>query len=349
MRDFTTYRLRYTKILAICILISLLYMASQIFIGGTASFDSNLLGRNWLIEGYTRLRLRIGDRVFAQGVVGKDGWLEYMGNLNSFQNVPTMPPNGNDFIQNELSILYDQLRQRNIMLVVVIAPDKSTIYPDKLPSEIQKISSQSELDKLVNLIKQKGPPVLVDLRPALENGRKTRPVYYNTDTHWNAYGALIAYREIMKKVSQGYPELVPEKISSFKITKGQSGVHDIATLIGATNLVEPFDNINFAAAGLSWVTYNNDYPLPIRIATSSQDKLPKLLMYTDSFGTILDPLLAPHFSQSTFIQYHSSYQDTDTFKQIEVTKPDVVIIEFVERFQSVIYGFLSNYGLETKK
>ena len=70
---------------------------------------------------------------------------------------------------------------------------------------------------------------------------------------------------------------------------------------------------------------------------------------TNSFGTILDPLLAPHFSQSTFIEYHSSYSETDTFKQIEITKPDVVVIEFVERYQFLMYGFLGNYGLKTGK
>jgi alginate O-acetyltransferase complex protein AlgJ len=350
MNDFSTLRLRYTQILGICLLASLLYVLSQSLSGEFANFETNLPGRQFLIENFTRLRLKIGDHVFNGGLVGKDGWLVYTANFDveNFQNVPVLPVGGIENIQKNLTILYNRLRERNITLVVVIAPNKATIYPDKLPSEIKKIGSKSELDLLVDLLQKDGPPVLIDLRSALQEERQKRDVYYKTDTHWNAYGALIAYREILKRLSMSYPELAPNKINSFSITTTKPYEHDISRVIGAYHLLEPGYTVVPAQNDLNWVIYNNDL-LKMKIATSSQNKLPKLLIYADSFGSTLVPLLAPHFSQSTIIHNDSLYPDILTFQQIEASKPDIVILEFVERFQFKLYHFLNNYGLEAIK
>ena len=93
MNDFTTQQLRYTQIFIACILVSLLYMLSQSISGGIASFEANLPGRALLIQNFSRLRLKMGDRVFPVAVVGKDGWMELsVGySMDVFQNIPTLP------------------------------------------------------------------------------------------------------------------------------------------------------------------------------------------------------------------------------------------------------------------
>ena len=220
MNDFTSQRLRYTQIFVTFVLASFLYISLfQGLSDGFASFEAKLPGRAFLIQSFTRLRLRMGDHVFPLVLVGKDNWLELstVPSLDNYQNVPILPPGGLKSIQKNLKILYDKLRERNITLVVVIVPNKSTIYPDKMPSEIQKIGAQSELDLLVDLLQKKGPPVLIDLRPALQEARQKKQIYYTTDTHWNPYGAFSAYRAIMNRLSQSYPELAPRKISSFRV------------------------------------------------------------------------------------------------------------------------------------
>jgi alginate O-acetyltransferase complex protein AlgJ len=354
MNDFTSQRQRYTQIFVTFILISSLYMLSQSISGGFASFEANLPGRGFLIQNFSRLRLKIGDRVFPVAVVGKNGWMELsVGySMDVFQNIPTLPSGGRESIQKNLKILYDKLRERNITLVVVIVPIKSTIYPDKIPSEeIQKASTQAELDMLVDLLQKDGPPILIDLRPAFLEARQKREIYFRTDTHWNAYGALIAYQEILNRLSQSYPELAPNKINSFKVTVTPPYLHDIAKGIGANHLLENGYIITPPQDDVNWIIYDdNDSTRTMKIATSSRDKLPTLLMYHDSFGGyFLNKIIASHFSQSTFISNTSTYPDTLTFKQIEATKPDIVILEFVERNQFLLYNFLNNFGLEAEK
>jgi alginate O-acetyltransferase complex protein AlgJ len=354
MSDFITYRLRYSKIFVVAILTSLLLILSLSLPSGFTNFEENLPGRKLLIEGFTMLRLKLGDRVFAQALVGKDGWLEYTSaeNLDFFQNTATLPVGGLENTQSNLRILYDELSQRNITLILVIVPNKATIYPDKLPDEIQKIGTQSELDMLADLLEQQGPPVLIDLRPALQKARQKRDIYYKTNTHWNGYGAAIAYREILKKLSGDHPEIAAKHINDFTIKTGQPSLHDIAALMGANHLLETNYTVVPVENNVNWITYSSESleinPLAMRVATSSHDKLPKLLMYYDSFGVPLIPLLAPHFSQSTFIPNSSSYPGSRTFKQIEASKPDIIILEFVERYQPRLYRFLNKFELEAK-
>jgi alginate O-acetyltransferase complex protein AlgJ len=317
---------------------------------GIAEFDTKIPGRQSLIGLFVKLRMRFGDHVFSQALVGKEGWLEYTGgnNLDFFQNIQTMPAGRVENIQSNLQILYDKLQERHILLVVVIAPNKATIYPDKLPNEIRKIGSQSELDILINYTSKHGPPVLIDLRPALLEAREQNDVYYKTDTHWNSYGSFVAYKEIVKLLSQTYPELVPYQLDDYKLKPIGSTYRDIAGLMGATYIVEPRFFLIPKKSETKWLFFNDDN-IPTRVSYSSDKKLPKFLMYMDSFGSPLIPMLAPHFSEATFIHSSSKYPDLLKFEQIDLFKPDIVILEFVERGQNNLAGFLENFGLESEK
>jgi hypothetical protein len=345
-----TYRLRYTQILVIWILTGLFYSSSQSLAAGINGLEINLPFRNTLISSFTRLRLKLKDHVFTQGIAGKDGWLFYTNpkTLDFYQNVDVLGPAGRESVRNNLQLLYDKLRQRNIQLLVVIAPDKETIYPDKLPEEITKIGPNSELDMLVNLLQEKGPPVLLDLRPALIKSSQERQLYYKTDTHWNIFGALIAYREIMTRLAQQYPDLKPTNIDNIAKISESSGVMDIAQLIGASYLREVEYNASPAKQDVIWITHNND-SLPMQVSISRNKKSPKLLMYYDSFGKFIVPYLAPHFSQATFIQNLNLNPGLSTFDEINASEADIVILEFVERYQPNLNSFLNNYSLETVK
>jgi len=234
--------------------------------------------------------------------------------------------------QQKIQKLYEELRKRNITLILVIPPNKATIYPDKLPDEIEKPKPQSKLDTFTAYLQQYGPPVLVDLRPALLNGRKQQDVYYKTDTHWNSYGAFIGYTEIMKELSKTYPQLTSRSLQDFKITISQPYAHDIPQIMGATNLLEPKVIFNPKKNDLRWVILNDDKIVPLQVSTTSKKNLPTLLMYVDSYGEEMKDFLAPEFSKATFILNSSKYPDTLSPQTIDIIKPDIVIVEVVERF-----------------
>lgn len=350
MMELITWRQRYTVFFVAFLLCISFYILSQGLKGGTAQFDENLPGRKYLIEIFTRTRLKLGDRVFNQALVGKDGWLVYTGtqNLDSFQNTPTLPPGGIENIQHNLELLYTNLQKRNITLIVVIAPNPATIYPDKLPDEIQKIGSRSELELLADEIQKKGPPVLLDLRPALQKARLKQDVYYRTNTHWNSNGVFVAYREIMRTLALTYPELAPKKMSDFDLHSDGIYPHDIPQIMGATHILEAGFTLKPKNDDLKWIIYQSNDPRPMSVSYSAQENLPKLLMYGDSFGEPLVPLLAPHFSRATFIHNVSLSADVLSYKEIEAADPDIVVLEFVERNLQYLNGWLQNYGVDFK-
>src|SRR5688572_12651085 len=204
MNTLTIWRYRYTQFFVICILSMLIYIMCQSLDGGISQLESNIWGRNLLISKFANLRLKMGDRVFSQGLVGKDGWLQFTagGILDDFQNTMQFSPKN---IQQNSQLLYEKLQAQNITLVIIIVPNKDTIYPEQLPDEIQKINEQSRLDLLVAYFKKYGPPVLIDLRPALQRARQEETIYYKTDTHWNNLGSFAAYSEVMQVLSRSNP------------------------------------------------------------------------------------------------------------------------------------------------
>lgn len=351
MFNFAVLKSRYNQILIVGLMCASLYIMSHGMKAGVSKFDENLPGRRTLISLYTRFRMGLGDRVFSQVLVGKDGWLDFTGhqNLDGYQNSANMSDSDIRAIQNNLLILHNLLSNRNIVLVVVIAPNKATIYPDKLPDEIHQVGDQSELDILAKYMNQYGPPsLLLDLRPVLARERLERDVYFKTDTHWNAYGSFLAYKEIMTQISRYYPELTPKDIDEFKLEITGPPVRDLPRIIGADDMIEIRHDFVPKIDNLDWIVYNDDF-IPARKSISLDDDLPTLLMYLDSFGVPLMRLVAPHFGEATFIQNKSAHSDLLTGGVINTTNPDVVVLEFAERNLKQLFDFLENYDFDSIK
>lgn len=326
-------RLHYTQIFLVCLLVTTLYTMSISLSNGNSQFKDNFWNHKYLIASLTRLRLALGDRIFLQAIVGKQNWMEYTSEkqIDNYQNAYTISPDGLKNIQIKLQKLYSELRKRNITLLLVIAPNKITIYPDKFSDNIQKINKYSNYDLLADYLSKHGPPILIDLRPALQNGRKKQDTYYHTDTHWNSYGAFIAYTEIMKELSKTYPELVAENLDDYQIQKTKAQLQDLSNIIGATNLLEPSVLFTPKKDNVEWAILNGDGAQSILVSTTPRKTAPTLLMYMDSFGERTQEFIAPDFQKATFIRHNSKYADSVSLKTIDILNPNVVIIEIVER------------------
>lgn len=334
--------LRYTQLFLIGLLLAVAFVVFQSLSEGIEQFEKNFWNRSTLIQAFNQSKLTLGDRVFPQVVIGKDGWMEYSGEgyLDDFQSAAPISAEKLSRTRQKINRLYQQLRDRNITLLIVIAPNKATIYPDKLPDEIQKINQRSYLDAFTDELQKNGPPVLLDLRPALLNGRKKQDVYYRTNTHWNAYGAFIAYTQIIQTLSKKIPLSEPYKITAFSKHSGLY-VYDISRLIGMYNIKEKGTELTLKNNPIQWgKELNQDKIVPMQVATTAQETAPDLLIYSDSFGNGLRNFLPLHFHTTTYIQNSSTDLGVISFEKIDAIKPNVIIIEFVER--SLYNGRLNN-------
>lgn len=333
MMNLSVLRIWYTRLFVLLFLGVSYFLLVRSLDGGIFGFDSTFWGQRKLIAQFADLRLSLGDRVFPNVLVGEDGWLIFTAerSMDDYQNSLELSDQQLARIIEKLAGLQSRLTERNATLLVVIAPNKPTIYPDKMPVGIEKLSEISRLDRLVGHLQQNLPGVLLDLRPALADGRKVGEVYYKTDTHWNDYGVFLAYQAILGELAKTRLELVPYALEMFEFQETGPVTWDLAFNTGSVTLKESplvivphFQN----PAGYRELQVGSRRVL---MAWTANPQLPRLLMYHDSFGPRLFGLLGMHFSESVSVPHYSG-RPVWSLSWIDQYSPDVVIIEFAERY-----------------
>jgi len=298
-----------------------------------STFEENFLGHEKLIEVFNTFRLALGDRVFPDTIVGNDGWLFYTGerSIDDYQHTHAFSDDELENYQEGLDEKYRELQEKGIMLVVVIAPNKSTIYPEYMPGQIKVIGNKSRLDQLVEYMNKYGETPVIDLRFDLEETRKEEQVFYKTNTHWNSMGEYIAYKKILSVISQRFPALIYHPLYDYQVVHAGLITHDIPPILGMPKIKEDY-----------WIfqprfetgTDFSEIPLSdgrtVRLSKNQNQNLPSALFYHDSFLVGVVPLLEPHFRQTTSIP-RTSVSGLWDYNWISQVNPDIVIIESVER------------------
>ena len=346
----STSRQRYSQAFVLLLLGGLLFIMVSSSLVGVSDFEDNLILKNLLIEKANWLRLKIGDRVFPNVLIGKDGWMEYTGdgNLNDYQNAIPIPKNGEKILVKRLESFNQYLQAQGITLLIVIAPNKASIYPDKLPEQIKILSEQSRLDYIVSHLNTNNLPTILDLRPALLNARLEQDVFYKTNTHWNGYGAFAAYTAILNELSKTHPELRPYKPEELDLGTKRATVQDIAKLLQANFIKEPHFFYMPKGHPVQSLTLIDYYGFN-HITSVDDENLPTLLMIHDSFGyRFLNEYMSMNFEKAYFI---NSGEDTPLYLNraaIEQFNPDIIVIEIVERSLKNLNNYLSQFDSPIK-
>jgi hypothetical protein len=296
--------------------------------------DSGFPYRGLLTGTYLQVRREMfRERVFDKTLIGKERWLIYTaeGSIDDYQHINAFPESELQRLQKALDTLHADLRQRGITFLVVIPPNKNTIYPEYVPAEIPVVNAPSRYDQLVEYMQRHGTTPILDLRPALLEARKTRVVYYSKDTHWNDLGAFVAYQEILMALQPEYPLLEPHAISEFTQTTRAGVTLDLARTLSAPDLVT--DDIVLSPLYTSNTTFTQtkyDYRR-LTIAVNPDTTLPKAVIYHDSFLNPLIPWLGDHFEKAIFIPVNTP-PEIWNFTWITAERPEIVILEFTERY-----------------
>lgn len=130
---------------------------------------------------------------------GKDGWL-YLGNALDLECADEQEESPRQATAAWLA-LQRTLRDRGKQTLVVVPPDKSTIYPEHLPSVYPaKDCAPSGSARLWSELEGVRDPGFVPLRQPLLKAKRDeqQPVYRRKDSHWTSVGESYMVREILK-------------------------------------------------------------------------------------------------------------------------------------------------------
>ena len=332
---------RYPLVL-IVVFLGLLLIPLRTLVFDPNAIEESFYGRSRLINLTSNLRYKLGDHVFPKVIVGQNGWLIYTGegDIQDYQKVERFSKKELARFQKNLDALSANYAKRGITLLVVVVPNKNTIYAERVPSRIKVIGTESRLEQVVSYLQAHGKTHILDLRPALTAAKGEHEIYYATDTHWNGYGAYLGYSAILNELHKTFPNLAPRPASDFQVLTAEPDTMDLAGNIGTTLLPESkiqflpkfdlhtsYKSINLGARKLM-LSYNPD------------TSLPDLVIYYDSFFFTVNPLLGEHFHQGVFVQNYSG-GGIWNLSWVDERQPDVVIIEFNERYLEDLPAFIS--------
>ena len=297
-------------------------------------WDDSFGFRRLLIRWHSLGKMALGVSPSPKALVGKSGFLYYTHerSLEYHRGVAPFTPAELVRWQRALEAREAWLRERGVRFLVVVAPNKETIYPEFMPDIYRPLRPDSRLDQLVEHLRRERSPVqMLDLREPLRRAKPEHRVYHRTDTHWNEAGAYVGYTEILRALKPWFPDMNAEpRPVDVVVRRGPGG--DLARLLALEDRfpeervdVVPREPRRARPARLS---------LPAGLSNPEDFSAfecpgcggPRMLMYQDSFNTDLAPFLSEHFSRVVYGAGARNLPDL-----IERERPALFVHEFVER------------------
>ncbi len=288
-----------------------------------------------------------------QVIVGRDDWLylgdEYQFTLSTDRRPATAEDTEIAKRIAEATAAWDAYcAARGVRLFrIMVAPNKGSVYPERMP-DWARPASPNGTDALFAVT---GRPRWIDLRPPLIAERRKQPVaiYYETDTHWNHFGAALAFRAFAREVAGDAPELRWPDEKTYAISRVDPRIGgDLARFLRIPNVFddeEPITNAFFLPVQTTQYDYDTgkvvlkggnppvDSPLrPLLVRAEGALNRAKVLWLRDSFGQAMSPLMAATFSDVIQLHWDEALKpDLRLARLVEDWKPDYVFVTVIER------------------
>lgn len=286
---------------------------TDVFSADPAGYVTDRLAlRTAAITGRARLLSMIGESGSPQVIRGRNGFLFFRESLDA----QPLTPEETTALTEKLLALDHVLAADGRRLLILIAPDKRSIYPELLPWSVLP-----EADSLAQLnadLSAAGLTVL-DAQRLLMARKGDGLLYFAGDSHWNARGARLVYQALMDMTGT----TDAPAYADVPLLPGTAG--DLLLLCQPGTLPTEADAEPEVAR-----VYRTVRPMrtvdDACIRTTSPTTDLHLLVIRDSFGRALFPYLANTAGSLTF-----SRSDADVAAQAASAQADWVVIEVVQR------------------
>jgi hypothetical protein len=278
--------------------------------------------------------------VFVYGVsphhvayFGRDGWLFYAADRSQLNHRGRHP-----FPPADLARWASALERKRALLAAegvrylyVVAPDKESIYPERLADWMAPVGPL-RLDQWLAYMREHAPRVeILDLRPPLIAAKRDDTtddwVYTNLGTHWNGRGARVAVRALSERLATLVPGFAPEVVDAFERFDCPDSGDSLTPRMYIGDLLVQRNHAYRPTATRVKTHVKGKFGIG-RVSRSRHDDpaLPRMILMHDSFGPSLEAGLA---EQCSYLECRWS-MELDLDEVVELA-PDVVVDLYVER------------------
>jgi len=270
---------------------------------------------------------------FPDVVEGTSGWLYLGEELSSHCNqaVPT------DEVVRRLRALRDGVTASGRRFVVVVAPDKATLYPEHLPADLPGRECHREVvDEFWAAVS--GEDYVLDVREDLEDWgeRLGAPVYGPVDAHWGEEGGVVMARRVAEALQPGIT-------ASWRVDEGPAwqAAADLPPLIGRTGTTT---GLSYAIRPDGRTDQTRDAPreftTPVRLTTATGPGTyqPRVGLLGDSFTIRSTKYLGSAFRDVTIAHLSGLAPDRGRSLGRVLGENSAVVVEVAER--SLVNGTL---------
>lgn len=266
-------------------------------------------------------------------------WL-FMGSkdaLDSYRNLRPFTDAELDRWQGVLEARRSALAAKGIRFLVVVVPNKETLYAEHMPAYATRANAPSRRSQLAQRMRERSDVNFLDVTSTLEAHKARARLYHYTDTHWNDEGAFVAYQAVTERLVPWFPSLQPHRMAEMRrravVTRGG----DLARMIGLQlDIKEPQPLIEvppehnratlYPSGALHWMRIDVDAASDQFATQARGGEIDSIYIVRDSFADLWVPYLSQHFARATW-----HWTDDFPMAAIEAQQPDLVIQQFVER------------------
>jgi len=320
----------------------------------SAYIDDHFLFRSEMINlnSFFRMKLFRSSPTFTLAV-GKQGWLFSLSDwaLHDYLG-------GAKMSVKQLEVVHLALEQRKRLVsgwggtyLHVLVPNKMTVYPDYLPKRISAKRGESRLQQIREYLldHQELESSVLDLTEALFKAKNDHQIYFQTDTHWNSYGAFVGYQAILKKLQQYYPDI--EIISADQLVRREKtkSVGDLARMGGVYKFIsetsEPILPEEFCRSAENERVAIDYLPGQSYLQKNGCPRANpyRLVLISDSFGDALQPFFSETFQE---VIYDRNANFPELYRFLRDYKPDIVINLTVQRLLGSSFVYDSHLDRE---
>ncbi|NUP01986.1 MAG: hypothetical protein HOW59_29095 [Nonomuraea sp.] len=257
---------------------------------------------------------------YPRVIQGRDGWL-YFGDDVTEACRPRRPVAET---LERLRRLAEIVRDSGRRFVFTVAPDKTTVRPDRLPARFPgRACLFGRKQEFWAALRAARLPGHVDLRGPLE--RSGGPAYWRTDSHWDEHSAGLYGAEVARTLQPGLSRDTRLEKAGRVPRNG-----DLGGLLGIP-VEETIDRWRLVRDGVRRVR-QDDRELPVSFTTAhTSDRAPlyqpRTLLIGDSFTRNSLPWVLPYFADVTYLRSDAPRERIAE----KVRHSETVVVEIVER------------------